>query len=63
MGECKTLIVWINLDEAIRGVVDHITLADLMENGKAVSGTVIVFLLGSAVIFSVGKLRSKKVKK
>ena len=38
-------------------------IADLMENGKAVSCTVIVFLLGSAVIFSVGKLRSKKVKR
>ena len=34
MGECKTLIVWKKLDEAIRGVVDHITLADLMENGS-----------------------------
>lgn len=38
-------------------------IADLMENGKAASYTVIAFLLGSAVIFSVGKVKVKKVKK
>ena len=34
MGECQTVMVWKKLDEAIRSVVDHITLADLMENGS-----------------------------
>ncbi|MGI6144915.1 MAG: RrF2 family transcriptional regulator [Clostridia bacterium] len=28
---CVTLAVWKKLDEAIRGVVDHLTLADLVE--------------------------------
>ena len=30
-GECATLLLWEKLDEAIKGVVDHITLADLVE--------------------------------
>lgn len=35
MGECQTIMVWKKLDEAIRSVVDHITLADLMtSNGS-----------------------------
>ncbi len=28
--DCATLVVWKRLDEAIRGVIDHITLEDLM---------------------------------
>lgn len=31
---CVTLEVWKRLDEAIRGVVDNITLADLVEKSK-----------------------------
>ena len=34
-GECVTLDVWKQLDAAISGVIDHITLADLLENQKA----------------------------
>lgn len=34
MCECRTFMVWKKLDEAVRGVVDHITLADLMEIGS-----------------------------
>lgn len=30
-GECVTLIIWKKLDKAIKGVVDTITLADLVE--------------------------------
>lgn len=30
-SECATLMVWERLDAAIKGVVDHITLADLVE--------------------------------
>lgn len=30
-GDCATLELWKRLDDAIKGVVDHITLADLME--------------------------------
>lgn len=30
-GECVTLLLWKKLDEAINGVVDNVTLADLME--------------------------------
>lgn len=30
-GMCVTLRLWEQLDEAIRGVVDNVTLADLME--------------------------------
>lgn len=33
-GQCATLDVWKQLDEAIRGVVDNITLADLAKNQK-----------------------------
>lgn len=32
---CATLQVWKKLDDAIKGVVDHITLADLVEWQKA----------------------------
>ena len=32
---CATLDVWKQLDEAISGVVDHITLADLVEKQKS----------------------------
>lgn len=38
-------------------------IAGMMENGKAVSYTVIAFLLGSAAIFSVGKIKRRKVRK
>lgn len=34
MGECQTVMLWKKLDDAIRGVVDHITLADLMKNSS-----------------------------
>lgn len=30
-GECVTLLLWKKIDDAIRGVVDHVTLADLLE--------------------------------
>jgi len=30
-NECATLILWKKLDDAIKDVVDHVTLADLME--------------------------------
>ncbi len=33
-GKCATLDVWKQLDEAINGVIDHITLADLVEKQK-----------------------------
>lgn len=31
---CETLEVWKELNEAINGVVDHVTIADLMERGR-----------------------------
>lgn len=34
MAECQTVMLWKRLDEAISGVVDHTTLADLMENSS-----------------------------
>jgi len=34
-GKCATLEVWQQLEEAIAGVVDHITLADLAEKQRA----------------------------
>jgi Rrf2 family protein len=34
-GKCVTLDVWKQLDEAISGVLDHITLADLVKKQKA----------------------------
>lgn len=30
-NDCVTLLIWKKLDEAIKGVIDHITLADLVE--------------------------------
>lgn len=30
-NECITLILWKKLDDAVKSVVDHVTLADLME--------------------------------
>lgn len=30
-GECVTLLLWKKIDDAIRGVVDQVTLADLLE--------------------------------
>lgn len=30
MDECVTIMVWKKLDEAVRGVIDHITLEDLV---------------------------------
>lgn len=33
--QCVTLDVWKQLDKAISGVIDHITLADLVEKQKA----------------------------
>lgn len=29
---CETLVVWKQLNDAINGVVDHVTIADLVEN-------------------------------
>lgn len=37
---CATLDVWKQLDEAISGVVDHITLADLVEKQKSKMGVI-----------------------
>ena len=37
-GICATLMVWEQLDEAINNVVDHITLADLVEEQKIKDG-------------------------
>lgn len=34
-NDCVTLDVWKQLDAAISGVIDHITLADLLEKQKA----------------------------
>jgi Rrf2 family protein len=34
-GICATLDLWKQLDEAIRGVVDHVTIADLAANQKS----------------------------
>ncbi len=34
-GSCVTLTVWQQLNDAINGVVDHITLADLVERNEA----------------------------
>ncbi len=33
-GTCATLDIWRQLDDAISGVVDHITLADLLKRSK-----------------------------
>ncbi len=33
-AECATVLVWEKLNEAINGVVDHITLADLVEEQR-----------------------------
>ena len=33
-GSCVTLDVWKRIDEAVGSVVDHITLADLMQNQR-----------------------------
>ena len=30
-GDCVTLLLWKKLDDAIKGVVDHVTLADLVD--------------------------------
>ena len=38
-------------------------IASVMENSRAASCTVIAFLLGSVVIFFVGKLKGKRIKK
>ena len=37
-GHCATLTVWKQLDQAINGVVDNITLADLVEEQKKLDG-------------------------
>ena len=37
-GHCATLTVWKQLDQAINGVVDSITLADLVEEQKKLDG-------------------------
>lgn len=37
-GRCATLTVWKQLDQAINGVVDSITLADLVEEQKKLDG-------------------------
>ncbi|MDD6208304.1 MAG: Rrf2 family transcriptional regulator [Clostridiales bacterium] len=37
--DCVTLILWKKLDDAIKGVVDHVTLADLMEWQLGKSGS------------------------
>lgn len=34
-GRCATLDVWKRIDEAVSGVVDHITLADLVKKQEA----------------------------
>lgn len=36
VGFCSTLFVWEQLKEAIDSVVDNITLADIVENGKLI---------------------------
>lgn len=33
-GECPTLFVWERLDEAVKNVIDNITLADIIEHGR-----------------------------
>lgn len=40
--ECVTLLVWKKLDEAISGVVDHVTLADLVEMQLGKSGDYVI---------------------
>lgn len=36
--KCATLDIWQQLDEAISGVIDHITLAELAEKQKVLEG-------------------------
>lgn len=38
-NDCVTLILWKKLDDAIKGVVDHVTLADLVEWELGKSGS------------------------
>ena len=33
-NECPTLFIWEKLDEAVKGVIDHITLRDIIEHNQ-----------------------------
>ena len=40
--ECVTLILWRKLDDAIKSVIDNVTLADLMEWDEQQKGNYII---------------------